>query len=153
MSRGARRAWQPAHRDSRVSAWMAAFQLWSSRGHVGRTPDAPGSSGRVARGCGCKACHKPSRSPDIQRPGVTNGSPSKSPDGRHGALVRSDLRPCALVRRPSPRPRAPIPPYEGPRAPAEGRWPSSRGRRNGQGRHLPPSTTTPTPTWTEVSVV
>ena len=25
MSRGARRAWQPAHRDSRVSAWMAAF--------------------------------------------------------------------------------------------------------------------------------
>jgi len=45
----------------------------------------------------------------------------------------------ALVRRPSPRPRAPISPSEGPRASAEGAAPSSRGRRGRRGRHLPPS--------------
>ena len=83
-----------------------------------------------AEGRGCKACHK-SCSPDIQRPGVTNGSQPSS-DGR------------ALVRRPCARPTAESssegadPPSEGPRASAEERRPRPEGAEGAEGATDPP---------------
>ena len=84
---------------------------------------------------GCKACHK-----HITQPRTSSAPGRGSPTVRRPRPMdvrSSDGR--ALVRRPSPRPRAPISPSEGPRASAEGAAPSSRGRRGRRGRHLPPS--------------
>ena len=53
--------------------------------------------------------------------------------------IGEDFPGCAPGAWPSPRARSPISPSEGRGASAEGGRPSSRGRRNSRGRHLPPS--------------